>query len=265
MAELWFIGLGLSEDAPLGSSAQKVLAQAGTVFLEEYTSPLTDAARRELERLTGDRLVRADRGTVERADSILEALRTQRFVALVTAGDPFAATTHVALRLRAEEEGHRWRYVPGASVLTAVPSFLGLQHYRFGRTVSIPFPAPGFAPRSFVDHIATNRVAGLHSLVLLDLEPASGRFMTAGEGLELLRARDLPPRALPEETELAVAARIGREDASAWFGSFPALARLEFGPPPHALVVPAPELHFEEAAALARFRTKPPLGRTPAP
>ncbi|MCI4346008.1 MAG: hypothetical protein L3K07_04575, partial [Thermoplasmata archaeon] len=90
---------------------------------------------------------------------------------------------------------------------------------------------------------------------LLDLEPGGRRFMTAREALGLLRERDLPPRVLPAEVEVAVAARVGREDARAWFGPISALERLEFGAPPHALVVPAPELHFEEAAALRRYRS----------
>ncbi|MCI4346009.1 MAG: diphthine synthase, partial [Thermoplasmata archaeon] len=162
MAELWFIGLGLSEELPLGTSVRRAIAEAGTVFLEEYTSPLAKGAASDLATLAGRRLVRSDREVVEKGDQILEALRAHSLVVLVTAGDPFAATTHVALRLRAEEEGHTWRYVAGASILTAVPSFLGLQHYRFGRTVSIPFPSPGFAPHSFVDHIGSNRAAGLH-------------------------------------------------------------------------------------------------------
>jgi diphthine synthase len=254
MGELWFIGLGLTEGAPLTASTRTLLTSAGKVFVEEYTSPLSARARQELEQLAGGRLLRTSREPVERGEEILRALAEHARVAFVTAGDPFAATTHVSLRLRAEEAGHRWRYVPGASVLTAVPSFLGLQHYRFGRTVSIPFPAPGFTPSSFLDHIASNRGVGLHTLVLLDLDPGGRGFLAAPEALRILQERDAPSPVLPPGLELAVAARIGRETAAAWFGPIAALSELEFGEPPHALVVPAPALHFEEAAALHRFR-----------
>jgi diphthine synthase len=254
MGELWFIGLGLSEGAPLSASTRAVLSSAGKVFLEEYTSPLSERARQELEQLVGARLIRTTREPVERGEEILHALTEHARVAFVTAGDPFAATTHVSLRLRAEEAGHAWRYVPGASVLTAVPSFLGLQHYRFGRTVSIPFPAPGFGPRSFLDHIAVNRGSGLHTLVLLDLDPGGRGYLAAPEALRILQERDAPSPVLPPGLELAVTARIGRETAAAWFGPMAALSQLDFGEPPHALVIPAPELHFEESAALHRFR-----------
>jgi diphthamide biosynthesis methyltransferase len=37
------------------------------------------------------------------------------------------------------------------------------------------------------------------------------------------------------------------------------MVRMDFGPPLHALVIPAPELHFAENEALSRYRRpKPP-------
>ncbi len=144
--------------------------------------------------------------------------------------------------------------MPNASILTAAAGFLGLMHYRFGRTVSLPFPAPGFAPSSPLDHIAGNRERGLHTLVLLDLRPEEGRFLTASEALALLRERDPDGAAIPVGAPVAVAARVGQDDPGGWFGPLEELARLDFGAPMHAIVVPAPELHFEEAAALGRYR-----------
>jgi diphthine synthase len=196
---------------------------------------------------------------------VREALHRHPQVVLLVAGDPFVATTHVALRVAAESWGHEWRYVPGATVATAVPGFLGFQQYRFGRTVSIPFPEPNFTPRSPRDAIGRNRAAGLHTLVLLDLRPDLDRYLTANEALGILIEQDasFPPALFPPEQPVAVAARVGRDDAAGWFGPIEALARTEFGPPLHALVVPALPLHFEEEAALARFRL--PAERTSRP
>jgi diphthine synthase len=94
---------------------------------------------------------------------------------------------------------------------------------------------------------------GLHSLVLLDLRPDEGRFLTASEGLRILRERDPDGTVLGDASPVAVVARVGRDDPAAWFGPWSHLSGRDFGPPLHAIVVPA-DLHFEEAAALDRVR-----------
>jgi diphthine synthase len=253
MAVLWFVGLGLDDERGLSRRAVELLRSA-EVFAEEYTAV---AAPGTIERLAvelGRPVTRLGRAEVEGETALLKALGRSERVALVVVGDPFAATTHVALRLAAEKAGHSWGYLPNASILVAAAGFLGLSHYRFGRTVSLPFPSPGFEPRSPLEQIAANRERDLHTLVLLDLAPDAGRFLRADEALTILRERDPAARLLAEDDRLAVAARVGRATAAGFFGPFRALRRVDFGPPLHALVVPAPRLHFEEEAALERFR-----------
>jgi diphthine synthase len=254
MGELWFVGLGLSDERGLSTRAWEALRSADEVFAEEYTAVAPEGTVARVARELGRPITRLDRPLLESERPILDALGRSPRVALIVVGDPFAATTHVALRLAAERAGHRWQYVPNASILTAAAGYLGLMQYRFGRTVSLPFPEPGFAPRSPLEQIAGNRERGLHTLVLLDLRPDRGRFLTGSEALTLLRERDPGGKAIPIGTLVAVVARVGRDDAAAWFGPLEELAREEFGPPMHAIVVPAPDLHFEEAAALERYR-----------
>jgi diphthine synthase len=256
VAELAFIGLGLGDDPDPSPRARDRLRGCGAVFTESYTSVL---ASRSVERLAGELgtpIVTLSRAQVEAERPILDALGHHERVGFLVAGDPFAATTHVALRLAAENAGHRWSYFPNASILTAAPSFLGLQHYRFGRTVSLPFPAAGFAPRSPLEGIAQNQLQDLHTTVLLDLRPEENRFMTAHEALQLLVERDSagPASLLSPNLSFAVVARVGTETAQAWYGSASRLQAVDFGPPLHTLVVPAPTLHFEESAALERLR-----------
>jgi diphthine synthase len=262
MGELWFVGLGLSDERGLSELGREALTRASELFAEEYTATAPPGTLERLARALGRPVTRLDRSLLESERPILEALDRSGTVALLVVGDPFAATTHVALRLAAERAGHRWRYVPAASILTAAAGFLGLMHYRFGRTVSLPLPAPGFAPASPLEQIDGNRTRGLHTLLLLDLRPDEGRYLTAGEGLRLLRERDPDGALLPRGVPVAVVARVGREDADAWFGSLESLRAVEFGPPLHAVVVPAPELHFEEAAAIRRFTWPRPTDRT---
>jgi diphthine synthase len=253
MGELAFVGLGLSDERGLSELHLDALRRADRVFAEEYTAVAPPGTLERLAAALGKEVTRLDRARLESERPILEALAAHPRVALLVVGDPFAATTHVALRLAAELAGHTWRYLPNASILTAAAGYLGLIPYRFGRTVSLPFPAPGFEPRSPLDQLASNRAAGLHSLVLLDLRPDEGRFLGAREGLRLLRARDPGGAGIPSDFEVAVAARVGRDDAAGWFGPLERLLSVDFGPPLHAIVVPN-DLHFEEAAALERFR-----------
>jgi diphthine synthase len=256
MAELWFVGLGLDDESGLSARALDVMRGCGRVFAEEYTATAPAGSLDRLSRLIGRPVELLDREALESEGPILAALEGSERVALVVVGDPFAATTHVAVRLAVEKAGHRWQYLPNASILTAAAGFLGLMHYRFGRVVSLPLPAPGFEPRSPLERIAANRAAGLHTLVLLDLRPAQGEFLTATQALRILRERDMDGTTLPPKTPVAVAARVGRPDCAGWFGPVETLARLDFGPPLHVIVVPA-ELHFEESAALERYRVGP--------
>ncbi len=254
MGELWFVGLGLSDERGLSDRAREVIRGAGAVFAEEYTAVAPPGTLERLGHTLGRPITTLDRPRLESERPIVEALDRFGSVALLVPGDPFAATTHVQLRLAAERAGHRWHYVPGASILTAAIGYLGLMHYRCGRTVSLPLPAPGFEPTSPLEQIEGNRSRGLHSLLLLDLAPEEGRYLTADRALALLRERDPSGAILPVGVPVAVAARVGREDADGWFGPLETLARVDFGPPMHAVVVPAPELHFEEEAGVRRFR-----------
>ena len=258
MATLWFVGVGLGGPEDLGPRARGILARAGALFAEEYTSRTPDGTWDALARLAGRPLVRLTRAELESERPIRAALGEQEEVALLVPGDPFTATTHLALRVAVEAWGHRWAYLPAASVLTAAPGWLGLIAYRFGRPVSLPFPDPRFAPRSPIESLRSNRRQGLHTLVLLDLHPEEGRFLTAPEAVRILADREPAPLELFRPgTEIGAVARVGTTAPAAWFGPWEAIEEAELGPPLHCVIVPAPELHFEEAAAVRRWRTAP--------
>jgi diphthine synthase len=251
MSELVFVGAGLGDEQDLSRRAVDLLRKCELVFVEEYTSVLVADSVGRLESELGRPLVRLDRPRFESGREVLDALAHHTRVGVLVAGDPFAATTHVALRLEAEAQGHTWVYLPGPSVFTAAPSFLGLSQYRFGRTVSIPFPTPKYRPSSPLEAVSLNRASNLHTLVLLDLDPAREAFLTPAEALAELLG---PASGLSPSTWVAVVARVGRPDARAWYGSIDRLRAVDVGRPLHSIVVPAPELHFLEAAALERFR-----------
>lgn len=114
----------------------------------------------------GKKLLIADRDLVEQfADEILENSETDD-VALLVVGDPFGATTHTDLILRAKEKGIQFQVVHNASIMNAV-GCCGLQLYSFGETVSIPYWTDSWRPDSFFDKIIGNYERNLHTLCLL--------------------------------------------------------------------------------------------------
>ena len=260
MGDLWFVGAGLGDERDLSQRALETLQRCRRLFVEEYTSVLAPGTLERLAEILGRPLERLGRAEVEGERVVLDALRTDATVALLVAGDPFVATTHVQLRLAAERAGHKWHYLPGPSVATAAISYLGLMHYRFGRVVSLPFAEPGFDPISPFEQVGRNRRSGAHTLVLLDLRPSEGRFLRASEALQRFEGERASSAAVDEATEFGVVARAGRPDAAAWWGTRAILLAQEFGDPLHAIVVPASELHFQETEAVTRWRPKPPSG-----
>lgn len=102
------------------------------------------------------------------SDEILKDAGTQD-VALLVVGDPFGATTHTDILLRARALGIPTRVVHNASIINAVGA-CGLQLYNFGQTVSLVFFTDTWKPDSFYDRVRENADLGMHTLVLLDIK-----------------------------------------------------------------------------------------------
>lgn len=90
-------------------------------------------------------------------------------VSLLVVGDPFGATTHTDIILRARALNIPTRVVHNASIMNAVGT-CGLQLYNFGQTVSLVFFTDTWKPDSFYDRIKENVKLGMHTLVLLDIK-----------------------------------------------------------------------------------------------
>jgi diphthine synthase len=256
MGELVFIGLGLHDERGITLRGVHEAQFADVVFAELYTSGLAGASLDSVERLLGKEVRKLTRAQLEDGKVVLEAALGER-VALLVVGDPMAATTHVDLRLRAASAGIPTRIVHGVSVLTAAAGALGLQVYKFGRTTTVPFPAPGFEPTSPLEAVLANQRAGLHTLVLLDLRE-DGTFLTPEEAIaSLLRmAKAKRTKGFTSRTLACVLSRVGSPEAQAVADRIAALRGRDLGPPPHCLVIPGP-LHFLEREALIAFAGAP--------
>ncbi|GIQ87774.1 diphthine synthase, partial [Kipferlia bialata] len=146
------------------------------VFLESYTSILVSEKHMSSlveDVIQRDDVISADRDMVETdSDQILDAAETGDS-ALLVIGDPFCATTHSDMYLRARERGIEVQVFHNASIMSAVGGS-GLEVYRFGYCVSIVFwnweNSVSSRPTSFYTRILDNKARGLHTLCLLDIK-----------------------------------------------------------------------------------------------
>ncbi len=252
MGSLVFIGLGLHDEKGITLRGLEEARAADLVFAEFYTSALLGTRLESLEALVGKPITRLTREQVEDGRALLDAA-SERRVAFLVAGDPMVATTHVDLRLRAVAAKIPTRVVHGVSILGAAAGALGLQAYKFGRTTTVPFPSPGFAPTSPLDPLLENRKAGLHTLVLLDLRE-DGTFLDPKDALRslLAMAESRGTADFGPQTLVCVLSQVGSPDARIVAGSAAELLTRDLGPPLHCLVVPG-RLHFLEKEALTAF------------
>ncbi|KAI5308028.1 diphthine synthase [Ascosphaera atra] len=131
---LHLIGLGLADEKDITVRGLEIVKKAERVYLEAYTSILL-VDKTKLEAFYGREVILADRELVETgSDEILEGA-TEKDIAFLVVGDPFGATTHTDLVLRARETGIKINTVPNASIMSAIGS-TGLQLYNFDRASS---------------------------------------------------------------------------------------------------------------------------------
>lgn len=266
---LYFVGLGLGDAKDITVKGLEIVKRCKRVYLEAYTSILT-CGKDELEAFYGRQdLILADRDMVESdAQCIMEGAEHED-VAFLVVGDPFGATTHSDLVLRAREQGIETKTIHNASILNAV-GCCGLQLYNYGETVSIPFWTEDWRPDSFYDKIVANKQRGMHTLCLLDIKVAERtvenmmrgrkifeppRFMSVSQAADQLlqiaaSRKDKEELLLVGHNTVAIGlARVGSDDQQIVAAELETLqANVDFGKPLHSLVIPGKMHPLEEDA-----------------
>lgn len=108
---LYIIGLGLSDLEDVTVKGLNAIRSSDKVYLEHYTSILKEDPnyKSELEKFYEKEVILADRTMVEQnSDEIIEAARDKQ-VSFLVVGDPFGATTHSDLVLRAIQKGNAFK------------------------------------------------------------------------------------------------------------------------------------------------------------
>jgi diphthine synthase len=251
LGEIVFVGLGLHDEMGISLHGLEEVKTADTAFIELYTSFMPNFSLKRFEEISGNKLNVVLRRELEEKNGeiILKAAEKGKAVLLVP-GDPLIATTHVALRIEAERRGIKTRIVHGASILSAVMGLSGLHNYKFGKSVTIPFPDETFSETPY-DVIAQNKKLGLHTLCLLDIKAEEKRYLSIRESLNsLLKIEEKKKKGIVTTNTLVVGiARAGSNNPMVKADSVKKLLDYDFGEPPYSIIFPG-KLHFMEAEAL---------------
>lgn len=241
---LYLIGLGLGDEKDITLRGLEAIKACDKVYLEYYTSKL-QCDLKSLEKLYEKKIIVSDRDLVEKKaeDTILKDAKEGNAAFLVI-GDPFGATTHADLFLRAKELKIEVKVINNVSILNAV-GITGLELYKFGRTVSIPWDENA---NSFFDYYKKNKELGLHTLFLLDLAPLDDKFLQIKDAISRMLKIGLP------KDQLCIGcSALGSEKAEIKAGTAEELSRLDFKETPQCIIIPG-NLHFMEEDFLKQFK-----------
>ncbi|EGO03501.1 hypothetical protein SERLA73DRAFT_175009 [Serpula lacrymans var. lacrymans S7.3] len=286
----YVIGLGLCDEKDITVRGLEAIKSSSRVYLEAYTSILmVDKSR--LEAFYGKPVILADRDMVETQSDEILTDADKEDVSFLVVGDPFGATTHTDLLLRARSLSIPTRVIHNASILNAVGA-TGLALYSFGQAVSLVFFTETWKPDSFYDRIKENVRMGLHTLVLLDIKVkeqseenlARGRkifepprYMSVPQAIsQLLEIEETRKENVlnPDSTLVISLSRVGGfPEASSpsdtnqnsgeqrihagTLSSLSSLPPSSFGDPLHSLVIVGRRLHTMEVEYASAFAADP--------
>ena len=265
---LIFIGLGLSLDLmPLGSFV-KLVRNCDKIVVDSYTS-IWFPNLLELVNIfskLGKEIVIAKRNYLEGTNPLylIEESR-KRNVCIAVSGDPFIATTHIALAVEGMNRDIDVEVVPGTSIVSVAMSVSCLQSYRFGKMVTLVKPREGIRFEYPLMVIKENRSRNLHSLLLLDLDIESGYYMTPSEAAEIIieTQKSLGIEVINANTDkLVILEALGSANQSIHLKTLNELLHEKniYKQPPYTIIVPAQKLHPIEEECLrniSKLRYRP--------
>ena len=248
---LWFIGLGISGFKSIPSEALDVLSKADIVYLEQFTSPIGKSDLIKIKNAAGGEFKLAKRWLVEDGSEILKNAKKKKVV-LLAYGDPYIATTHIELRTRAIEDKIKTHSIHAASSLTSMIGECGLHFYKVGRIATIMSEMKSLTTPYYV--IYKNIIEGNHTVLLLEYNQDKDFFLDPKDALNgLLETEKGQIRnVISTSTYVIVASRIGFKDQKIISGKISSLKKIDFGKPPHTVIIPG-RLHFTESDALKLF------------
>ena len=259
---LFFVGLGIGGPDALSEKAKKIISECNIVYFEQFTSPMSESHTKFLQEIVKGQFKFAPRWLVEDGKEILDASKNNN-VALLSYGDPYIATTHIELRVRAIQENIKTETIHASSAITSLIGECGLHFYKVGRTVTI---MSGIPSSTAYYAIFENLKVGNHSIVLLEWNQSERFFLDPKNAISSLleQEKEQNRKVFSGETYGIVASRIGHDDQKIIAGRFSDLEKQNFGSSPHTIIIPG-SMHFTESDALKVLANciSPPEDNTP--
>ena len=245
---LWFVGLGISGTRSIPIEVVKIIQKADFVYLESFTSPIYKQQEEEIKNIVSGSFKIAKRWLVEDGQEILKASKSSTVV-LLSYGDPYIATTHIELRTRAKLEKIETNTIHSASAITSMIGEAGLQFYKVGRIVTIMNEKKSIITPYTA--IFKNLIQGLHSVILLEYNQDENYFLDPKDAISSLMdvEKEQKRNVVNNDTFAIVASRIGFETQKITSGKFSNLLKVDFGEPPHSIIITG-KLHFTESDAI---------------
>ena len=248
---LSFVGLGISGFESIPIEGLDAISKADIVYLEQFTSPIGKSDLEKIQNAIKGEFRPAKRWLVEDGNEILEMAK-EKNVVLLSYGDPYIATTHIELRGRAIENKTQTQSIHASSSLTSMIGECGLHFYKVGRIATIMSEMKSLTTPYYV--IYKNLIEGNHTVLLLEYNQDKDFFLDPKDALKGLLETEQGQRrkVLTESSYVIVASRIGFKDQKIISGKISSLTNIDFGKPPHTVIIPG-RLHFTESDALKLF------------
>lgn len=256
---LILIGLGM-EMKDLSVRALEEIKKADKIYLEQYTTFISGEYLDYLKDEAGKEIRVIGRSELEEgANETIKGSKSGDVIILVP-GDPLIATTHHTTLINTTYKlGIKTAVYHSASIYSAAVGESGLDVYRFGPPVTIPFWSPKYKPTSFLDSINRNLRNNQHTLVLLDLEQKEKRPMRISEAAELLRNSEAEKHydLVNDDLMLLAMGDIGKKTSQITYLKFKEIPRItgSYDGKTICLVIPSTPT-FAEEESLAKYWLK---------
>lgn len=249
---LWFIGVGIYDLSSIGNMILEILAKSDRIYVERFTSPVSDEYMSSLKSLLRNKEVSiAKRWFIEDGRQILKEAKEGNVV-LISYGDSLLATTFVELRTRAIREQIAVKVIHGASGIMSVVSECGLQIYKLGKMVTIMDDEQSVI--SVYNTLFNNLKLNCHTIILTEYRASDDSrifFLSPNKAIQKLLdiEKSTKYEIINGGTFAIIASRIGFTDQKITCGKVDSLLNMEYGLGPHTIIIPS-RLHFTELEAI---------------
>jgi len=249
-AKFILVGTGIADERNISLAGLEALRSCDKIYAERYTNLVPEGTLSRLEALCGKKITLLSREAVEGEKELLEAAKDET-VALVVAGDPMIATTHITLILSAKKRGIETRVIHASSILSTAIGESGLQAYKFGKMVTLAYWRDNYKPMSAYNVISENLARNLHTLLLLDIDEKLGP-MKPSAAAEVLLAMEKQgaKKIFTPEAKLVLLKGMGWREQTKKYCALSEFAAYDAKQGPAVLIVPSASLHFVELEAL---------------